>query len=51
MSAFDEVQKRGQNQPIKVNSNGGAELICRGGGGGNMQVKTRRTGCTLAVGQ
>lgn len=37
---------------MKVKADGmGAELICVGGGGGNLQLKTQKTGCTLKMGQ
>lgn len=39
-------------QIIKVKADGrGAELIGPGGGRGNMQLNTQKTGCTLTMGQ
>lgn len=51
-SCLSKNKRRWHYQSIKVKADGmGAELICSGGGGGNPQLKTQKTGCTLTMGQ
>lgn len=51
-SCLSKNKRRWHYQSIKVKADGrGAQLICPGGGGGNSQLKTQKTGCTLTMGQ